>query len=269
MPEGDTVCRAARQLDRALTGQRADRAPTSGCPRSPPSTSPGAHGHRDRLPRQAPAHPHRRTSARGPSTPTSRWRARWRVYRAGRALAPAGHTARVVLRHRRTRRPSASRSASSRWCPRDAEADLVGHLGPDLLGPDWDADEAAAPTSRATPTRPIERGPARPAQPGRHRQHVRGRALLHHAASHPAAPVGRRARPAPARAPGPADARGQQGAGDPVDDRRPAASASGSGSTAATAAVPPLRHADRGRRCSASAAASAPAYWCPSCQPER
>jgi formamidopyrimidine-DNA glycosylase len=26
--------------------------------------------------------------------------------------------------------------------PRRAEADLVGHLGPDLLGPDWDPDEA-------------------------------------------------------------------------------------------------------------------------------
>jgi endonuclease-8 len=26
--------------------------------------------------------------------------------------------------------------------PRSAEADVVGHLGPDLLGPDWDADEA-------------------------------------------------------------------------------------------------------------------------------
>ena len=26
--------------------------------------------------------------------------------------------------------------------PRDREADAVGHLGPDLLGPDWDADEA-------------------------------------------------------------------------------------------------------------------------------
>jgi endonuclease-8 len=28
--------------------------------------------------------------------------------------------------------------------PRAGEADVVGHLGPDLLGPDWDADEAVS-----------------------------------------------------------------------------------------------------------------------------
>ena len=38
VPEGDTVYRTARRLDRALAGQRADRAPTSGCPSSPPPT---------------------------------------------------------------------------------------------------------------------------------------------------------------------------------------------------------------------------------------
>jgi endonuclease-8 len=34
------------------------------------------------------------------------------------------------------------------------EAELAGHLGPDLLGPDWDADRAAA-NLRATPDVPI------------------------------------------------------------------------------------------------------------------
>src|SRR5207249_542925 len=31
-----------------------------------------------------------------------------------------------------------------RVVPRSGEAELVGHLGPDLLGPDWDVDRAAA-----------------------------------------------------------------------------------------------------------------------------
>ncbi len=38
--------------------------------------------------------------------------------------------------------------------PREAEHDLVGHLGPDLLGPDWDEDRALA-NLRAEPARPI------------------------------------------------------------------------------------------------------------------
>ncbi len=38
--------------------------------------------------------------------------------------------------------------------PTAAEASVVGHLGPDLLGPDWDAAEAAR-RLRADPARPI------------------------------------------------------------------------------------------------------------------
>jgi endonuclease-8 len=38
--------------------------------------------------------------------------------------------------------------------PRDAEADLVAHLGPDLLGPDWNEDEALR-RLRSQPDRPL------------------------------------------------------------------------------------------------------------------
>jgi endonuclease-8 len=38
--------------------------------------------------------------------------------------------------------------------PRSAESEAVGHLGPDLLGPDWDANEAVLRLS-ADPDRPI------------------------------------------------------------------------------------------------------------------
>ena len=74
--------------------------------------------------------------------------------------------------------PSASSSASSSSCPREREDDLVGHLGPDLLGPDWDPTRRVRRLARAA--RPADRGrrcSTRP-QPRRHRQHVRRRACF-------------------------------------------------------------------------------------------
>jgi endonuclease-8 len=38
--------------------------------------------------------------------------------------------------------------------PREQESEVIGHLGPDILGPDWDADEALRRLS-ADPDRPI------------------------------------------------------------------------------------------------------------------
>lgn len=67
----------------------------------------------------------------------------WRVYRPGQPWrgAPA-HTIRAVLR-------TAPATAVGfhlhdlALVPTADEHTLVGHLGPDLLGPDWDSDEAA------------------------------------------------------------------------------------------------------------------------------
>ncbi len=74
--------------------------------------------------------------------------------------------------------------------PRDQEGDVVGHLGPDLLGPDWDEQRALANLdSRARPDR-LRDALLDQTQPGRYRHHVRRRALLHQRASHPATPVG-------------------------------------------------------------------------------
>ncbi len=39
--------------------------------------------------------------------------------------------------------------------PRDREPEIVGHLGPDLLGPDWDLDEALRRLG-ASPDRPVK-----------------------------------------------------------------------------------------------------------------
>ena len=63
-------------------------------------------------------------------------RAPGRAHRARAAPPrPAGRRA-----HRHAGRPSACAWACSTSCPPPASRDLVGHLGPDVLGPDWDAD---------------------------------------------------------------------------------------------------------------------------------
>ena len=55
--------------------------------------------------------------------------------------------------------PSGSRPATGcttwSWSPPATRTTLVGHLGPDLLGPDWDLDEAVRRLRRATRTRAI------------------------------------------------------------------------------------------------------------------
>ena len=173
------------------------------------------------------------------------------------------HQARVVLDHRATGRGGLlarhRRAASSAT----REDDVVGHLGPDLLGPDWDADEAVRRLAgRARPAGP--RRPARPAQPGRHRQHVRRRAVL-------------RRRRAPARprsaavpdlrrlvAARPPDARPQQGARVPVHDRRPARARADLGLPPRPVALPALRHPGRSWTMQGPVGRERASYWCPS-----
>ncbi len=177
MPEGDTVWRAAR-----LTRPGADREGAG------PHRLPGAGvRHLGPVRRHGRPRPSRAASTCSPaSTATSPWTLHthlkmeggWRVLRPGQAWP----------------RPGAHRSGRARdgrhvvavgfqlgiveIVPRDHEPDLVGHLGPDLLGPDWDADEAVR-RLREHPDRHGQGGPPRPDPPGRRRQHVRLRALLH------------------------------------------------------------------------------------------
>lgn len=65
----------------------------------------------------------------------------WHVYRSGVRWRRPAHTARIVLA---ADGPAAVGFSLKRLdvVRRDAEEDVVGHLGPDLLGPDWDAAEA-------------------------------------------------------------------------------------------------------------------------------
>jgi endonuclease-8 len=77
----------------------------------------------------------------------------WRVYARGERWKRPAHQARVVLE-------TASHQAVGfslgivELIPTSQEPDVVGHLGPDLLGPDWDEDEALR-RLRADPDRPV------------------------------------------------------------------------------------------------------------------
>lgn len=135
MPEGDTVWRTARNLDRALTGRDvlADfRVPALATTKLTAhvigTVSRGKHL-LTRFDSGDTLHTHLRMEGS------------WHLYRSGEKWRRPGHEARVVL-------------TSSDWVAvgfslgivemvrTDAEDTVVGHLGPDLLGPGWDPDEA-------------------------------------------------------------------------------------------------------------------------------
>ncbi|MGW0433237.1 DNA-formamidopyrimidine glycosylase family protein [Micromonospora sp. NPDC003197] len=142
MPEGDTVWLTARVLQDALAGSRLT-ASDFRVPRLATvdlagwlvteSTSRGKH-----LLLRLAAPDERRLTLHS----HLRMEGAWRTYAPGeRWTGGPSHLIRVVLR-------TAARVAVGyhlhdlALLPTAAETDLVGHLGPDLLGPDWDLDEA-------------------------------------------------------------------------------------------------------------------------------
>ncbi|QWZ09172.1 Fpg/Nei family DNA glycosylase [Nocardioides panacis] len=149
MPEGDTVWRTALHLDKALSGQvllETDfRVP--------------AHATLDLSGRTVQA-----TVARGKHLLTRigpdhslhthlKMEGSWHLYRPGTGWRRPAHEARVVLR---TEEWTAVGFALGvvEVVARDAEDTVVGHLGPDLLGPDWDEAEALR-RLRSDPSRPV------------------------------------------------------------------------------------------------------------------
>jgi endonuclease VIII len=137
MPEGDTVWRTARHLDQALTG----RVLTATELRVPSYAALDLSGRTVRA-----------TVARGKHLLTRigddhtlhthlKMEGEWHLYRPGSRWRRPGHEARAVLR-------------TADWVAvgfalgvvevvrRDGEERVVGHLGPDLLGADWDESEA-------------------------------------------------------------------------------------------------------------------------------
>ncbi|MGL5827275.1 MAG: DNA-formamidopyrimidine glycosylase family protein [Nocardioides sp.] len=148
MPEGDTVWRTARLLDRALTGQV-----LTGCDfRVPKLATVDLTGSAIR-----------RTVSRGKHLLTyiDEWTLHthlkmdgaWHVYTPGQRWRRREYQARTVLQTGRHLAVGFSLGVVE-LIPSMEEAAIVGHLGPDLLGPDWDEAEALR-RLRADPARAV------------------------------------------------------------------------------------------------------------------
>jgi endonuclease-8 len=152
VPEGDTVFRAAKLLDRSLSGQvltRTDfRVPQLATSDLRGATvvetlSRGKHL-LTRIDRDGTAwtlHTHLKMEGA------------WRIHRPGEPWKRPAHQARVVL-ETATKVAVGFSLGVVELLSRDDEEQAVGHLGPDLLGPDWDEDEALR-RLREDPDRPI------------------------------------------------------------------------------------------------------------------
>jgi endonuclease VIII len=149
MPEGDTVHHAAARLHAALAGER-------------------LLGTDFRVPRHATADlagqvvqevvargKHLLLRTDGGVTVHTHFKmdGEWHLYRPGQRWRGPGFQVRAVLRTE----PWVAvgfRLAVCELLPTARERDVVGHLGPDVLGPDWDPAEAAR-RLRADPARPV------------------------------------------------------------------------------------------------------------------
>ena len=147
MPEGDTVWRTAKRLHEALAGRVLARSDFH-VPRYATTNLAGR-----QVTESLSRGKHLLTRVEGGLTVHThlKMEGRWQV-RPARGRAPTDHRIRLVL-------------ANDAWqaigyqlgvvevLPTDQEAQAVGHLGPDLLGPDWDAAEAVR-RLLASPQRP-------------------------------------------------------------------------------------------------------------------
>jgi endonuclease-8 len=150
MPEGDTVWRTAHQLHTSLAGHRLVRSDL----RVPKLATIDLSGRE--VTEVVARGKHLLTRIEGGLTLHSHLRmdGAWRLYGAGeRWRGGPEHQIRAIL-------ATTSRTAVGYRLPvlallRTAEEEtVVGHLGPDLLGPDWDADEALRRLLSA-PSRPL------------------------------------------------------------------------------------------------------------------
>jgi endonuclease-8 len=140
VPEGDAVRRTAQRLHRALSGRVLTRTDF----RVPQHATADLAGATVVETVSRGKHLLTRVDARdGPLTLHThlKMEGSWRVFEPGRRWNPRAHEIRVVLE---TAGPVAVgyQLGIVELLPRDREADAVGHLGPDLLGPDWDEAEA-------------------------------------------------------------------------------------------------------------------------------
>ncbi|GAA4478975.1 DNA-formamidopyrimidine glycosylase family protein [Microbacterium panaciterrae] len=137
MPEGDTVYRAARRLDRALSGGTVTRFDLR-VPERATIDLTGSVVH-EVVPRGK--HILMRI---GDRTFRSHLRmdGAWHLYHPGERWQAPAHMARAVVATADAEAVGFDVSMLA-VVPTTAESELVGHLGPDPLGPDWDLSEAA------------------------------------------------------------------------------------------------------------------------------
>jgi endonuclease-8 len=149
MPEGDTVYVAAGRLHGALAGQRLQRTDFR-VPRFATSDLSG------QLVREVvPRGKHLLFRTDGEITLHTHFRmdGRWDLYRPGARLRWPAHEIRVVLETE----PWAAvgtRLGIVELLRTADEEEVLGHLGPDVLGPDWDPREAVR-RLRLRPDRPV------------------------------------------------------------------------------------------------------------------
>ncbi|WP_432495479.1 DNA-formamidopyrimidine glycosylase family protein [Kineococcus gypseus] len=144
MPEGDVVWRTARRLHAALAGRE-----LTGCDlRWPSLATADLSGRRVLEVASAGKHLLARLAAHDGEPPLTlhshlRMEGSWYVERTGsdgRGRRSASGVRAVLTTGAWT--AVGHKLGMLDLVPTSAEADLVGHLGPDLLGPGWDADEA-------------------------------------------------------------------------------------------------------------------------------
>ena len=148
MPEGHVVWRTARQLDRALTGRVLARSDF----RVPRFAAADLTGRTVTAALSRGKHLLIRTDDGQTVHSHLRMDGWWRIRPAGRPL-PRDHRVRLVLGNAEWQAVGYL-LAMVEVLPTSAEDRVVGQLGPDLLGPDWDA-AAAVSRLQADPARPI------------------------------------------------------------------------------------------------------------------
>ncbi|MDX6300857.1 MAG: endonuclease [Nocardioidaceae bacterium] len=149
MPEGDTVWRTALHLDKALS----DDLLVESDFRVPAYATVDLSGQRVETTLSRGKHLLTRIGTDQTLHTHLKMEGAWHLYRPGTPWRRPAHEARVVLR---TEGWTAVGFALGvvELVPRQAEDSVVGHLGPDLLGPDWDEDEALR-RLLADPARPV------------------------------------------------------------------------------------------------------------------
>ncbi|WP_248581304.1 DNA-formamidopyrimidine glycosylase family protein [Nocardioides sp. InS609-2] len=143
MPEGDTVWRAARTLDRALAGHVL----TASDFRVPQLATADLSG--SRVVCTLSRGKHLLTRLQGGETGGADWTLHthlkmeggWEIYTLGQRWRRPAKDARVVLTTDERVVVGFSLGIVE-LVPRHEEQRVVGHLGPDLLGPDWNEEEA-------------------------------------------------------------------------------------------------------------------------------